>query len=226
MLTRSRPLLSLVSVLTVLICLGVTGLVIKDRLRQLDFDLTVKLQGRFPQRLDDTIALVVDLGSMEVQGIVLLGVLLFLPLSNKRKVALLLSYGIGLALVLVGKHLIPQPAPPYMFQRGNQGLAFPSLHVQVDSSYPSGHTYRVVFFAYLLVCTWIGSDKKQAVLLAGVLGSTMLACLVMLGLVVLGKHWVTDLIGGAGLAMLLVGGVFLLRMPTHGTKKSLRTDQH
>lgn len=203
------------AVLVATLVFGVVTLaVIKDILRPSDFKLTVKLQDKFPARFDDNIVLLVDLGSMEVQGFLFLLALALLPLQARTKIGIVALYGLGLAVVLLGKHVIPQPAPPYMFQRGDQGLAFPSMHVQVESSYPSGHTYRVIFLTSLLLFTWISTGmKKYFALLCGI-GSALLALMVMIGLVVLGKHWLTDLIGGGSLAILLAGMIFVV-LPEH-----------
>jgi hypothetical protein len=140
--------------------LTLTGLVSAGRLHKVDFDLTVKLQDKFPKNLDDNVAVLIDFGAMEIQAIMFISILLLLPLAKETKLLLMIVYIVGLAVTVVGKAYLPHPAPPYMFQRGNQGLSFPGLHVQVDSSYPSGHTYRVVFLAMLCLSSLAVSAKK------------------------------------------------------------------
>lgn len=186
-----------------------TLLVSSDRIDQLDFDTTVRIQDRFPERFDDTLASLVDLGSMEVQGLLLLFLLWRLPLQKRTKGLLLCGYCAGLAIVLVGKTFLSHPAPPYMFHRGNEGLSFPSLHVQVDSSYPSGHSYRTVFFATVAVFGAVVQRRRSLALYSIVVVATILGTLIPFGLVVLGKHWMTDVIGGTLLASGIASAGFL-----------------
>lgn len=187
-----------------------TGLVYRGRLRSSDFNLTVKIQDRFPKRLDDNVATLIDFGAMEIQAFVFMAVLITLPLPKKTKILLITLYITGLAVTLAGKAFLPHPAPPYMFQRGNQGLSFPGLHVQVDSSYPSGHTYRVVFLAAMCIASLVVAVKKKPLLMILSAGTTLFALIVVVGLIVLGKHWTSDVIGGIGLSISLASSAFWL----------------
>ncbi len=183
-----------------------TGLVIKDRVRKLDFDLTVKLQDKISKRFDDEFVTLVDLGSMEIQTTLIILVILAAPVSKKLKTLLAVAYIAGLCITLLGKSFLPQPAPPFLLQRGTMGFLFPSSHVQVDASYPSGHTYRVVFLASLVAGLSLLVEQRTKVHVTLVVVTTALAGLILLGLVLLGKHWTTDVLGGIFLAVTLVAG--------------------
>lgn len=187
-------------------------------LRTTDFNLTVRLQDNFPVRLDDNLAVLVDLASMEIQALVLAVTLLILPLSKREKLTLGLLYGIGLAVVLLGKQLLHHPAPPFLFQRAAAGLPFPTMHVQVEYSYPSGHTYRAVFLTVVLLAA--GIRQRRPLLVGGGLLALLLTGLIMVGLIVLGKHWTTDVLGSIALA----GGLALLPFYFFATSSRRRDD--
>jgi membrane-associated phospholipid phosphatase len=185
-------------------------LISRGKLTTVDFTTTVKLQDKYPPRFDDNVAKLVDLGSMEIQGILFVIVLVFLPLRKREKIALLGVYGAGLVAVLVGKSILHHPAPPFLFQRLSTGLPFPSMHVQVDYSYPSGHTYRTVFLSTLFLASALVSHTKRYIFAGIGICASVLTTLILIGLVVLGKHWMTDVVGGATLALFLVTGSFFL----------------
>lgn len=187
-----------------------TGLVIKDRLRGGDFAMTVKLQDRLSKRFDSHFVTIVDLGSMEIQTLLIVAALLLAPISKKTKLILAVAYIAGLAVTLLGKSFLPQPAPPFLLQRGTTGISFPSSHVQVDASYPSGHTFRVMFLASLVCGTYLATNRRTFLHLGLSLLSVAFAILVMTGLILLGKHWSSDVIGGIFLASGLVSFCLLL----------------
>ncbi len=174
----------------------------------MDFNVLVRLQDRTPHFVDNPLATIVDLGSMEIQGFILLIAVWLLPVKKRVKILIFTSYCVGLGMILVGKTYLAHPAPPYMFHRGNAGLSFPSLHVQVQSSYPSGHTYRTVFLASLLSAQWLIQVNRQKRKTVVVIASILLALLTMTGMVILGKHWVSDVVGGGLLAVGVVSGVY------------------
>lgn len=205
-----RRMLLSICVASSLAFLVLTGLVIKDKLRTTDFNLTVKLQDRVPTRIDPKLVDIVDLGSMEVQTVLICIALFFIPVPKKVKGLLAIAYIVGLAVTLLGKNFLPQPAPPFLFQRGAMGIAFPSSHVQVDASYPSGHTYRVIFLSALLTGSWLVSKKHNLIHLGIAVLSILFATLVLLGLIVLGKHWSTDVFGGIFLSISLVSATLLV----------------
>lgn len=209
-LSYARTILLVFAVIGLGTFLSLSVLISRGKFTTVDFTTTVKLQDKYPPRYDDNVAKLIDLGSMEIQGVLILIITLLLPLRRREKLLLLGVYAAGLVLVLVGKTLLHHPAPPFLFQRLSKGLPFPSMHVQVDYSYPSGHTYRSVFLSLVMLASaLINPTRRYLFLVLGVI-SSVLTALILIGLVVLGKHWMTDVIGGVALALFLVSGSFAL----------------
>ncbi len=192
-----------------------TGFVIKDHLRSTDFALTVKLQDKVSPRFDNKFVTIVDFGSMEIQTILIIAAILLAPISKKTKLFLGGAYVVGLIVTLLGKNFLPQPAPPFLLQRGTTGFMFPSSHVQVDASYPSGHTFRVMYLFAVVAGTALVAKIRTTLHLALSALSFASATLVMTGLVLLGKHWTTDVLGGIFLALGLVSSCLLLPTLSH-----------
>jgi len=180
------------------------------RFVQTDFDLTVRLQDNVIPRFDNELAYFVDLGSMEFMTLLLLGITAVLPTKKRYKLAIILAYLIGLVLVWVGKETLHHPAPPFLFHRGGSGLHFPSSYVQIQYSYPSGHTYRTFFVVTLLIATLAQAKHHLAVKLGIALLCSLAAVGLVIALIVLGKHWTTDVIGGASLAVAFASAACLL----------------
>ncbi len=180
------------------------------RFVQTDFDLTVRLQDNVIPRFDNELAYFVDLGSMEFMTLLLLGITTVLPTKKRYKLAIILAYLLGLVLVWVGKETLHHPAPPFLFHRGGSGLHFPSSYVQIQYSYPSGHTYRTFFVVTLLIATLAQAKHHLAVKLGIALMCSLAAVGLVIALIVLGKHWTTDVIGGASLAVAFASGASLL----------------
>jgi undecaprenyl-diphosphatase len=124
------------------------------------------------------------LGNAEVMilGSGIVGGLLFLRNPSRGGRILWLAVGLGVvSLIAVAlKFLIAHPSPPLSLQRHvfELGLSLPS-----PGSFPSGHTMRTTFFAALML--------RARPLLAGLLVVAM-----MVGLVYLGDHWLSDVLGG------------------------------
>ncbi len=129
-------------------------------------------------------ALFVFLGNAEVMilGSGIVAGLLFLQNPSVGRRILWLAVGMGVvSLIAVAlKFLIPHPSPPPSLQRHVFEVG---LSLQSPGSFPSGHTMRTTFFAALTL--------RARPLLAGLLVVTM-----MVGLVYLGDHWLSDVLGG------------------------------
>lgn len=186
--------------LFVLLSLGIAS----GRFVTTDFDFLVKLQGRIPTKVDNELSLLYPFASVEVMSLLLIFTLFLLPIRNIHKLLLLGLYGIGLIVVLAGKEFLHHPAPQFMFQRDQTGHLFPIMYQQHQYSYPSGHTFRTVFLASILGAFALVHTRSTLwkLLLIPLTGG--MSFLVALSLITLGKHWLSDVVGGALLAVGLV----------------------
>ncbi len=177
---------------------------------QTDFNLTVRLQDNVIRRFDNELAYIVDIGSMEFMTLIVVGITALLPTKKRYKLGVLGAYVIGLFLIWVGKETLHHPAPPFLFHRGGSGLHFPSSYVQIQYSYPSGHTYRTFFAATLVILHLMVSKSLNIVHLTVATLFSLIALSLVIALIVLGKHWTTDILGGASLAIAIASSSSLL----------------
>lgn len=190
--------------LIILIGLTITGFVLMGRLANVDFNLMVKIQDHIPHRFDVMLTNVIEFGSLEVTTILVAILLVLLHLSKRVKLLIVTLYVVGLVVVLSGKLFISHPAPPFMFQRNVEtSINFPSTHVQIESSFPSGHSYRSSFVLGLLIL-WVLTQKRKTSWKAFIPVIVLPIFLALwIALIVLGKHWVTDVAAGISLGFTL-----------------------
>ena len=164
-------------------------------LRSWDFDMTVKLRNFLPEKLDPLFDVGIFLASFQVSSLILVVILFFT--KKKRSVACLFIFFLGLGLVWWGKEYIPHSPPAFMFHRQNQDMIFSPYFAADENSYPSGHTYRIVFVFIFSAFYFLKRNKKVVVV------GLFTTILTLIGLVVLGHHWSSDIVGGVILAMAL-----------------------
>jgi undecaprenyl-diphosphatase len=189
-----------------------TLIVKDDHLNQFDFDMTVRFQDHVPLKFDRVFPYFSLLAKWQSMAVLLLIFLIWRKKIWSGLVILFLFFSSHL-IELFGKLFMHHPGPPFRFYRHNMsGFLFPENYVQAGSSYPSGHSFRVVFVGILLGYV-IWQHKRWSLVTKGILLSIIagVVLLVSVSRVSLGEHWTTDVIGGAlfGVAMGAFGLVFL-----------------
>jgi membrane-associated phospholipid phosphatase len=182
-------------------------------LKQTDFAMTVKLQDEVDKstrlRLASAVGNVFEGSTLfagpqvtsVIVGIITLAALIDTKRKRVRWNAILIPVLFG-ALVLgelYGKSVVQHPSPPF-FMIKNPTSIFPKYYINERYSYPSGHTARTVFIGFValsLVASYL-SLSKQNLKRWLVAGGTITACIVIVatGMIYLGHHWLSDVIGG------------------------------
>lgn len=202
----------------------------KDVFTTIDFDTTVILQDNVSRRFDKIFSFFSDFGKFEVMTLALL-----LIIASVRKVFAglwVLSLYVGFHVIeLFGKFYVNHPPPAEFMLRTERIINFPQFHVRSEYSYPSGHSGRAMFVSLLiLLLLW----RTKRIPVWGKLAVT----LVLLGYdgvmlssrVVMGEHWMTDVIGGTllGIALAFYAGILYYpaqRKKTH-TADSAVSEHH
>lgn len=148
------------------------------------------------------------LGGVEVTGLVLLGLAVYLVYRGYGSdVLALLVYPAAQVLEVVYKRVVTQPAPLAAVAHGDAPSVINVLLGSdvAGNSFPSGHMVRTVLvYGLLAFVVWRLARARNARAIAVVLAGA-LVLLEGLDRLYLGVHWESDVVGGA-----LLGGTCLL----------------
>lgn len=184
--------------------LGWTVLVRADLLNSWDFDVTAKVQYRVPIALDPYLATLSYLTNIWTSSAILAVFLLVVVKGWWHKIWVGSLFVGAHVIELIGKMILTHPNPPHLFYRSYTPFQLPEHYIHPGSSYPSGHSLRVVFLCWLLVeALWqVKSPKlsrsiRLGIQLAVSFGLVSFTVVTLVSRFSLGEHWPTDVVGGA-----------------------------
>lgn len=133
-------------------------------------------------------------------------VLLFLWLGQKNIFKVYLGffwYFMGLVLEFLAKTMFHHPPPPIALNRTLNVLNLPSIHIESDFSFPSGHVYRMTFLALISSIYFLKTKNYFAVTV-----SCVLLLVMFYSRVSLAEHWPSDVVGGVILAIVMLKVIY------------------
>jgi membrane-associated phospholipid phosphatase len=120
-----------------------------DLTQKIDFDTTVRIQDKMPERLKPYLIKIVELGSWQIMSVIVFATML-IQRKNFWKIGIL--FIIIVLIEVYGKANLQHPPPPQFMLLRFEHLNLPTYYVRENvASYPSGHAARPSF----LMMVWI-----------------------------------------------------------------------
>ncbi len=194
----------------------------KDVFTAIDFSTTVILQDHVSRRFDKFFSFFSDFGKFEVMTIALLIIIV----SAKKVYAGLWVFFLYVSfhvIELFGKFFVNHPPPAEFMLRTERIINMPQFHVRSEYSYPSGHSGRAMFVSLLLIILlWRGKRIPRSLKVIITLMLLSYDGVMLFSRVVMGEHWVTDVVGGTllGIALGFLAGIFYFSLQKKGARSS------
>jgi membrane-associated phospholipid phosphatase len=198
-------LLALVALVVAFVAL--TLVVSAGWLVSLDHQVLLAMSSSWSESLHPLFQLIAELGGIEVTGILMLGLLIYLWRGGFGADALVvLAFGGGLALEVLYKLALYHPGPPRAIAHRDGPSVTDLLTSGVGlNSFPSGHVVRAVI-AYGLIAFVVRRLAPWPIARALAIPiAVVLIIVVAFDRLYLDAHWESDVIGG-----LLLGAIALL----------------
>jgi membrane-associated phospholipid phosphatase len=140
LLTIASILLGLFLVLTILAKY--------DKTQRYDFDTTVRIQDKMPERLKKHLITFVELGNWQVMSVV---VFISMLIHRKHFWKIGILYLLIVVVEIYGKYELHHPPPPQFMTLRFQHLDLPPHYIREAASYPSGHAARSAFLVFIWI---------------------------------------------------------------------------
>lgn len=198
---KLRIFFLVLSVLSLIVFYLFSVQVKKERFKQINFDTTVRLQHKLPERFDEIFEDLAFFVSPAISSglVILLTVIALVSFKQKRMhpTALIipLAFLLLVGVEVYGKDRVESPAPPF-FMIKNPTTLFPKYHVIDQYSYPSGHAARALFVAGVTGLLIWKKIRNRLFFPLAIIGLLSLVLLISIGKIHLGQHWLSDILGG------------------------------
>ena len=169
----------------------------------MDYLILSWIQNITPQSWDWLFSWFSVLGRFEVISIF---VFLFLWLGQKNIFKVYIGffwYFMGLVLEFLSKTMFHHPPPPLALNRTLNVLNLPSIHIESDFSFPSGHVYRMTFLALISNFYFLKTKNYPGIVITWTIFIVMVYSRISLA-----EHWPSDVFGGLILAIIMMKVTF------------------